>query len=384
MKKYDSILKEKKKYNDFIEDNSYKKFPWFKIDVLLISVLLIISYLIYYNTILSPKVVFLNDIKILINKYESILSPIEINNLDNNYGIIGNIKLNDKDYDFQIDKIDKETKLILGLNEQNFHYYSNNNENYIKLNNNDIFYKLNNNDYFSMISNLKNYFNNIPKNKFIKKFYFNGTTPIVENNLILKNNDIIEALKPNHYNSTYEVLFTFKNNAITNEIISMKVAINNLMTNERGVLVYEKDYLTYRDDKLNLKLELEEKNKDFTLKIYKNDILFSNLSGTNQENSYQYIYQVIDKIYNINLNISKDDDMYTYDINSIIEKNNINDEQNMNITFQYADPFVDNNIDNSINYVSLSGDEKEIYKTNLDSIIGDLRKFVNKYKDSIN
>lgn len=374
MKKYDSILKEKKKYNDFIEDNSYKKFPWFKIDILLISILLIISYLIYYNTILSPKVVFLNDIKILINKYESILSPIEINNLDNNYGIIGNIKLNDKDYNFQIDKIDKETKFILDLNEQNFHYHSNNNENYIKLNNNNIFYKLNNNDYFSMIFNLKNYFNNIPKNKFIKKFYFNGTTPIIENNLILKNNDIIEALKPNHYDSTFEVLFTFKNNAITNEIISMKVAVNDLMSNERRVFFYEKGYLTYVNDEEKIKFDLEKKEKDFTLKVYKNDILFSTLTGIKKDDIYEYSYQLIDKIYNINASIKKENENYNFNTNYIID----NMEENIIINYQLLAPIIDDNIDNSIYYSSLTYEEKNIYQNNINVIISPLKDFINK------
>ena len=379
MKEYDSILKENKKYDSSIENSKIKKFPWFKVDILLISILLIIGYCIYYSTILNPNQIFINDIKTLINKYDNILYPLEINKLKENYGLIGNINLNNKNYNFEIDKINKETNFILGIDDESLNYYFNNDYNYVKLSNNDSFYKKNSNNYFNIISNLKEYFMNLSKDKFIKKFYFNGTTPIIESNLELDNNDIIEAIKPNYYDSTYQLLFTFKNNALTNEIISMKITINNLMTNERGVLLYENDYLTYKSDKLELKLELEKKDKDFTLKIYKSDILFSTLSGIKQRDSYEYSYQVIDRVYNVNVSISNDNELYYYDINSTIEKNNINNENNLNISFQYLDPFIDNDISNSIDYSSLTGGEKELYNSTINSIIKELRNFIEQY-----
>lgn len=376
MNEYGSILEENKKYEVPITNkNRYKKFPWFKMNVLLLSILLIISYFIYYNIILTPELIFINDIKILVDKYDDILTPLEINKLSYNYGLIGNIKLNDKDYNFEIDKINKETNFILGIDDESLNYYFNNDYNYVKLSNNDSFYKKNSNNYFNIISNLKEYFMNLSKDKFIKKFYFNGTTPIIESNLELDNNDIIEAIKPNYYDSTYQLLFTFKNNALTNEIISMKITINNLMTNERGVLLYENNYLTYKSDKLDLKFDLEQKDKDFTLKIYKNDILFSTLSGIKQRDSYEYSYQVIDKVYNINVSISNDNELYYYDINSVIANN----ENNLNISFQYLDPFIDNDISNSIDYSSLTEEEKELYKGTINSIIKELRNFIKQY-----
>ena len=380
MNEYGSILEKNKKYEaPTTNKNRYKKFPWLKIDVLLLSILLISGYIIYYNTILTPELIFINDIKILVDEYDDILTPLEINKLSDNYGLIGNIKLNDKDYNFEIDKINKETNFILGIDDESINYYFNNDENYVKLSNNDNFYKKNSNNYFNIISNLKEYFMNLSKDKFIKKFYFNGTTPIIESNLELDNNDIIEVIKPNYYDSTYQLLFTFKNNALTNEIISMKITINNLMTNEREILLYENNYLTYKSDKLDLKFDLEKKDKDFTLKIYKSDILFSTLSSIKKEDSYEYSYQVIDKVYNINLNVSKNDELYYYDINSTIEKNNINNENNLNISFQYLDPFIDNDISNSIDYSSLTGGEKELYNSTINSIIKELRNFIKQY-----
>lgn len=375
MDKYSDILEDKKKYEEPVI-NTNKKFPWLKIDIILLSILLLIGYFIYYTIILSPKLIFISDIKILIDKYDDIIFPLEINKINDNYGILGNIKLKDKDYNFELDKIDKEFNFILGVDDKNLNYYFNDDKNYVKVSNSDVFYEKNYNNYFNMISNLKEYFKNISEDKFIKKFYLSGTTPVVESNIELNNVDIIEALKPNYYDSTYQLLFTFKNNAITNEIISLKIIINNLMTNERGVLFYENGNLIYKSDKVNLKFELEKKDKDFTLKIYKSDILFSTLSGVKKDTSYLYSYQVIDKVYTINLNISKENDLYYYNINSIIEKSDVNNENNLNISFQYLDPVIDNDITNSINYSSLTEDEKDLYKATINSIIKELGKII--------
>lgn len=374
MKEYDSILKENKKYDNSIENSNFKKFPWFKVDILLISILLIIGYCIYYSTILNPKQIFINDVKTLINKYDNILYPLEINKLKENYGLIGNINFNNKNYNFEIDKINKETNFILGVNSQNINYYSNNGENYLKLYNKETYYKINNNDYFNIISNIKEYFKNLSEDKFIKKFYLNGTIPIVESNLVLNNNDIIEALKPNNYDSTYEVLFTFKNNAITNKIISIKIVINNLMTNEREVLFWENNKLSYKNDEVNLRYELERNDKDFTLKSYKSDILFSTLTGMQKENSYEYSYQVIDKVSNINVNLKKENEFYYFDINYTAD----NIEDNIVISYQFLDPIIDNDISNSIDYSTLTYEEKEIYNNNLNMIIGDLKEVISR------
>ena len=43
-------------------------------------------------------------------------------------------------------------------------------------------------------------------------------------------------------------------------------------------------------------------------KIYQDDIIYSVLTGTKQENSYQYTYQVIDKIYNITLKVKEENE----------------------------------------------------------------------------
>jgi hypothetical protein len=387
MTDYNSILKEEKKYEEpvLIPNKKTKKFPWFKIDLICLILILIISYLVYYTTILTPNNIFLNDLKILADKYQKILNPLNLTSLTNdNYNLIGTIYLNDKNYNFKLNKNKENLNLNLNQNDLFLNYYITPDKEYIKLpNSKEQYYQLNINNSPNIIANLKTYLsNNLPKDKFIKKFYINENTPIVESNLVLTNEDLKTALNLNSQTNSYEALLTFKNNSITNDIISIKITINNLTTNERKVILYEKGNLTYKDDNQNLKFQLEEKNEDLTLKIYQNDILFSVLTGTRQESSYQYTYQVIDEIYNITLKVKHENNTYYYEISSIIEKNNTTITPTMNIELQHLDKinYENTEISNAINYETLTEEEKVQYQTILNSIIGELRQFIEQHQ----
>lgn len=387
MTDYNSILKEEKKYEEpvLIPNKKNKKFPWFKIDLICLILILIISYLVYYTTILTPNNIFLNDLKILADKYQKILNPLNLTSLTNdNYNLIGTIYLNDKNYNFKLNKNKENLNLNLNQNDLFLNYYITTDKEYIKLpNSKEQYYQLNINNSPNIIANLKTYLsNNLPKDKFIKKFYINENTPIVESNLVLTNEDLKTALNLNSQTNSYEALLTFKNNSITNDIISIKITINNLTTNERKVILYEKGNLTYKDDNQNLKFQLEEKNEDLTLKIYQNDILFSVLTGTRQESSYQYTYQVIDEIYNITLKVKHENNTYYYEISSIIEKNNTTITPTMNIELQHLDKinYENTEISNAINYETLTEEEKVQYQTILNSIIGELRQFIEQHQ----
>ena len=94
MTNYDSILKEKKNYEEVkIEKN--KKFPTFKITFLLTILILIISYVIYFMTVLTPNMIFFNDINIVFNKYKSIFNSFDLDNINNRVvrKLIGNITI---------------------------------------------------------------------------------------------------------------------------------------------------------------------------------------------------------------------------------------------------------------------------------------------------
>ena len=388
MGNYDSILKEKKTYREEIptKKNKVKKFPWLLLDIICLILILIISYIIYFQTILTPKNIFLNDLKIVSDKYTPIMKNLNIDQIiKDSYNSVGTITLNEQIYKFNLAKEKNIKKLDLSLNEQNLIYYEKENESYINLSTlNDTYYKLSNNNYSNILNNIKTYLKDTLKEEdFIKKFYLNKM--IVESNLVLDNSAIKKALNINSKN-TYEALITFKNNAITNEIISLKVVINNQITNKRFVIIYEDEVLTYKDDNKTLTFKLEEKNKDFTLKIYQNNILYSVLAGTSSEKSYQYTYQIIDKIYNITLKTTSNANSYTYEVTSTIEEDKIIKNQTLELILNYQEnsSFESINLSNAINYNTLNEEEKNSYNIALDTIINPLRKFIQKYKNSIN
>lgn len=387
MANYDSILKEKKTYKEPapIKDAGPKSFPWFKIDLICLTLLLIVSYIVYYNIILTPEQIFLNDLKTISDQYQSILTPLDLPWINNDtYNLKGTINLKEKNYTFTLNKTTQKMNLNLTLDNQSLNYYTISNLKYLKLSNfKDEYYQLSNTNSTNIITNLKNYLlNNLPKDKFIKKFYLNGTTPIVESNLILNNEDIKTALNLTTLDNSYEVLLTLKNNSLTNNIISFKITINNLTTNARSVILYDNNYLTYKDDNTSLKFALQKSNEDFTLKVYQNDILYSVLSGTTNETSYQYTYQVIDEIYNINLKINKTTNLTTYELTSNIEKEATISNQTLTLTLEPNPDITTENTDisTSKNYQTLTIEEQQLYQTNLDNIIGELRQFIKQYQ----
>lgn len=387
MKDYDSILKEKKKYEEEPKEREPKPFPWLRMDIFSIAIVIIISYIFYYNKILTPKNIFLTDLNDLLSQYQIVLNPLNLTTLTNeDYNLEGTIELNNKKYQYIMNKNDDKSNLSISLNNQNLTYYTLDNNTYIKLSSfKEQYIKISQNNYLNIINNLFLYFsNNLKEENFIKKFYLNGTTPIVESNLILTNENLLTNPNLTNLDNSYEVLFTFKNNAITNDIISMKITINNQTTNERAVILYEDKILTYKDDTNNLKFQLETKDHDFTLKIYQEDTLFSVLTGTNKEDSYQYMYQVIDKIYNITLITKKKENITTYEITSNIEKNGITINPNLTITLNKNKEIISElpsiSTQEIKDYEDLTPEEKTNYQSNLEEIIGELRKFIKEYQ----
>ena len=388
MADYNSILKEKKKYEEPIKENTGPKpFPWLKMDVFSIIIILIVSYIVYYINILTPELIFLNDLNTLTKQYETLLQPLNLDQFENDYNIEGIITIEEQEYNYEIVKNENKFKTSLSLDDNKLDYYATESTPYIKLSSfKEEYIKLSTNDYSNILSNLKDYFtNNLPKDKFIKKFYLNGTTPTVESNLHLTNEDILKALKLNNLENSYEVLFTFKNNAITNEIISMKITINNLNTQARSVITYENNLLYYKDDNQSLELKLEQIDENFTLKISKEGTLYSVLTGSRLENSYKYLYQIIDKIYNISLTINNENNINSYEVESNIEKGESTINQKLMLTFQKQDDIILENteIANALDYNKLTEEEQKQYQASLEELTGSLRQFIDKHKDSI-
>lgn len=386
MSEYDSILKEKKKYvePEPLVVKKKKKFPWLKIDIFCVFIILVVSYLVYCHTILTADKVFLSDFSQLMDKYEILFKHFYLDKLDTSYQMEGTIQFEDMVYNYGVIQDDEKLKIDLSHQDQYLFYYLDSGNRYVQLSNFiDYYIELDGENYFQVFRELKtNFLNYVSKDQYIRKFYLDGTVPVVESDLVLKSDDVKQILGLSSMNSSYEVLFTFKNHALTNEIISMKMVVNDLNTKKRYVITYQDGELVYSDgENSNWKFVLTQKQDDFTLKIYQNDIMYSVLSGESKENTYQYMYQVIDRIYNIVLNIQKEKDGYLYEFTSTIEKNDITKKRSVQATLHYQeDVILENDTQDRIKYQTLSLEEQERYKLELENMIGYLRQFIEEYK----
>ena len=158
-----------------------------------------------------------------------------------------------------------------------------------------------------------------------------------------------------------------KNDAIKNNIQNIKIVINNKTKNERNVITYDGKNLIYKDNKgIKNKFILTKKNNDFTLKYYKDDILYSVLSGTKDNNTYTYTYQVIDKKYNITLLIAKSQNEYQYNL-----KSNIEDKvNNISITGKFTDNgAIEEDISTTVKEQLLNPNQEQIIKKSIKEIL---------------
>lgn len=390
MSEYDKILKEKKKQDlDLPQKEKIKKFPWFQLDVFFIILILVISYLIYYHTVLNPKNILITDTSKLIQKYQIIWNSLSLNSLNTDYFKTGTIQLEQDNYHYSIIRNADNLKFELTRNDHSLSYYQKETNRYIKLSTlEEDYIQLENNSYLNYFSKIKqNFDKNITEDKYIKKFYLDGTAPIIEVNLELKNEDIAQILNNNQLKDQYEVLISFKNNALTNDMTSMKITINNLTQNKRWVIIAEDGALFFSDGELkNLKFVLTQKEKDFTLKIYQNEVLYSVLTGVKQEENYQYIYQIIDKLYTLTLNKRVVENGLLYEFSSVIEENGETSKKSASISIENQNKIIleEDKIATFKQYDTLSKEEQEKYETSLNDMIGNLRQFIKEYKESIN
>lgn len=311
MSEYDSILKEKKKKITVKEET--KKFPKFAISLVLILVVLIVSYIIYFNSILSPLNIIVSDYEKIVDKYGVMTKNVLIEEFQKGNNLVGTIEYDNLIYDFNLLK-----------DGENFNFNISNNDSYINyfLVNNNSFVKTNSiTDYVSVAPLftvddfllLKDNLSAISSDKYIKNFYFVEERPVVEINLTLDTKELNEIFGV-YLQDDYEVIATFKNNAFTNDIEEIKFIINNKSKLDRRVITVDEDKILYVVDDITYKIVLDYNNNDFMMKISKNDVLYSVFNGNVVEDGFVYTYQIIDTIYNISITSTKSGEEYLYKI----------------------------------------------------------------------
>ena len=380
MGKYDNILKEKKVYKD--PEIKHSKFTKYVIIYLLFLILLLsISYLIYYNTILSPKNLILNNLKIIKNNTQNLLSN---TTWEKNYE--GTIQLDQNQYGISI------------LNDQNTFNCKLTNQN------DNLYLKLMPNKYSIELSTLekKQITKATPLNrinleqrltaylnttKYIKTIYFNQITPIVELNFTLTEKDINTILGSSLLKEKYNIIVTMKNNALTNQLISIKLSIANETSHLRSSVEYQNHKIIYKDVfNQNYRLLLNKKGQNFSIKIYKNDDLYSIFSKEQPaKETYNYTYQMINKVYTIHLNIKKNQENYIYHLNSDIEIEGITDSKDLIITLKKEKKnLLEESNAKEINYNALSQEEKQEYEEKINNFLKPLKELYEEYKNNIN
>lgn len=337
---YDSVLKEKKKYVDYVDDRPFIRRHLFLVNIFAILIILVISFVIYFNTTLSSKNIVLNDIDYFYNKFNSLYKNTGISNIDD-IKFNGDISLEvDSNYD-NIDDMNilRELKFNYSLiSNDNNKYYSINNDDYsfsylekgnkafLTTSDMNVMYNINSNndskDENDIIDNIK-----LDK----KTFTSDGKIVVsvsfsVDGNIV---NDYLNSLSNNYFsllnlfnikivnNTKYDI--TVKNDIFTNDIISIKVVKKD--DNNRGVLYISDNTFTYSDDNdNNYKGVFDIKDDSFMFKLYEDEELKIVLSGNGNDNSYVYNYQVINVVDNATIQIKKDNINTIYTVNMKKEK----------------------------------------------------------------
>lgn len=412
--KYDTILKEKKTYEEPKKTHKHKYFKLTFFLAIIISILIIaISYIAYYNTILDNESIFLNNITNFKKTYYSLYKDIKFDyDLKNNYLIEGSIDVGNENYNYSFTKYSNILKREIFKENQKITYYYDGKDSYIKMSNlgdfyikesfkpNDLkYYKENLNsikedfnsylyssiieqnsyDIFNKLYNLDNTSNNIipsikdnykkyiTSDKYVRKFYLDNKEPTIEVNLILDKKDLNNILGENNslqIKDDYQLNITMKNNAIFNNTKETKIIINNKTTKKRSVIEIKPKAINYtnnKNEKYNIKYNVNKND----IKIKKNGILYSviQLSAKNKTNIYNY--KVIDKIYTISLLVEKVKNNFEYSIETNIE----NEAKAVVIKGEYKKPTpLNENINNSINIDSLSIEQQKAYHKTIEEL----------------
>ncbi len=381
MSKYDKILKQEKVFREPIVKKS-KYTRYIIIYCLLFTMLLTTSYIIYYNTVLSPINIIKNDFISLAKKLENIYQNIIPSQIGASLeGTIASEKLN---YNYGLIKEGNNYYLDLSTKDSSLQYQIT--PKMIKTNlssfQNNRITKESKIDYSKLKKTLNTF---LKEEKYIKTFYFDKKTPIVEINFTLTDNDINSLFHTTILKEKYNIIITLKNDALKNEIKSIKIVVNNKTKNQRSTFEYQNQSLIYQNFKNEkYKFILVNNHKDLNMKIYKNEELYSILLGKSYEKSYTMTYQIINKIYNISLTKTEEKSLTTYKIVFKKEEEESKKEDTINITLNQESSTLKEEAESKEKpYRSLNQSEKAEYSEKIKQFFAPLKELINEYRPNI-
>ena len=384
---YDSILKEKKKSQSKlseISNENAKKPNYVIIDLFLITIIIVISYIVYFNTVLNGKNIILNDLKTIKDEYNNVIENLRLNyNIDNSYNFKGSIDIlkNNISNKIEYDINNNGSNLYLNAynDKINISYFANKNNNFIKSSNMGNNYIITNkstiNDYLDLnhniVNNISKFLDN--KNNYKKSFYLEDEKPIIKVEVNLNKDEINQIISNQNLSlkDEYNINITLLNNALSNKIVSVKVIVNNKSNDKRDVYLYSDNSIVHTNDKgVNEKIEILNNSKNFTLKYYKDDVLYSVLTGTEEGDSYHYLYQVIDSKYTIKLAVNNNSYNYNYSFDFNIDTDKKKYLMNIDIVGEYINSgVVDEVVSENISKDELNEDQQDHYNNLLNDLL---------------
>lgn len=370
MSDYDSILKEKKRKKDDVKEENIKEFPTFSLSFICIIIFIIVSYVIYFNLVLSPKNIVISDCQNVLSKYGSLIKNVPLKEFYEEKKIVGTVNFEQEEHKFSFIKNNGDVEFNISNDDRFVDYFVVDDKSYVKVPSIEEYVLLDNVFSVSSFLEFESKLNNIDESKYLKSIYLKDERPVVEINFSLNTSDLNRIFGV-ELSDEYEVLATFKNNAITNKIIEIKIVLNNNTNSIRKVITINDEFILYNSGEDVYKIILQENKDNFIIKISKNDQLYSVFSGVENEENYHYVYQIIDTIYNINIYAYKNENGYLYEI---VKKNNEIEKKmsiNLNIDNTYL---IEGDINNFID------DDNKIISDNYNN---DINYFKDKYLEFI-
>ena len=406
---YKSVLKEKKKYEEVIDDRPFLRRHLFGVNFLIVVFILLISFVVYFFNILTPASIFKDDLLDFYYAFDSVFKEIFFDyDLSDNYHIYG-----EGNIDIESNYSNLDLLNYLDGYKVNYSYKSNKNSNLLELNydNNKYVYnrknleqyidtldyklKLKNlesnvsiNTYNKVIEVIKNsIFNYIDTLDFKRSVYVLDGKVVVDVNIELTGKDIndmyssvIDDLsndiecrsfinminsdwlkKKNIVSDDSSYSIQVMNDIFMNDIIEFKLILRD--GEYRGLINYNNGEITYNDGVDDYVLNLNFSDKNFEIKINKIDELYSVFSGSGSDSGYVYTYQIINIIDKVSLQIKKGDTIdYIFSYMKETDDEKINLLINFNIYKDEDIAFEENFKEYTKKYSELSDGEKERIK----------------------
>ncbi len=391
---YDSVLKEKKKYEDVVDDRHFLRRHALSIDFILIFLLLVVSFGIYFFTVLSPSSMIVSDVLEFLDSVSVIYDQFDFEDacqeevhlegdvsleVDSNYDnkedmdFLKNLQF---DYSFMDDGVVKW--LEISGSDADFSYYEDVSNGYFVSDDDNILYDLEQDGslYFSYAGldmNIENFLE-----EELGNIEFNQSVFVSDGELVVSvdfnlagdkvkamlsrldsgNSDFVSSLSSYVSNSaTYE--FTFKNEVFSNDLISFKMVIRD--GDYRGVLTFSDSVFEYSDADSTYQGVLKVEDDDFSFRFYEGEEMKFIVSGKGNDTSYVYTYQVINVVDNLSLQIKKEDleNIYTVNIKKEDEDKYLNLLATIHLKYDSNVLIDDGILDNEFVSYSQLGDEKK-------------------------